>query len=263
MRRYFRIFTLYFQHVLQYRAASFIWFLVAFINPFILLLFWRGALAHTNSIRGWAPNTILTYYLLLMLAQSLLMHHVEIVVAHTDIKEGELVRELLKPFSYLTMRFLGETPWRLTQAVYGIVTIVIALFFLHKEVAFAVSGSTILGAVFVIVLAFALSFFFKMILGILAFWFTNIDSLLEVNDVFLLVFTGMLIPINLFPQWMQNVANATPYPYIIYYPIISLIRPMSLEALLQISLIQISWITFFFVLYQINCVTDFSANPNG
>lgn len=248
MGRHLRIFALFFQHVFQHRARNFMWFLIAFINPLVLLLFWQGILSGDQRIQGWNIDSMRTYYMFLIMAQAALMHHVELTVAFNDIKQGELMRELLKPYPYFLMRLTAETPWRTIQAFYSVIAVIIVPYLLKAPIVASHDSMIILQAVLIAVNAFFISFLFKMIVGLVAFWMTNIDSVLEVNDVSLFALSGLVMPVNLFPQWMQTVAHFTPYPYILYYPISSFIGIYNSADLLNIILLQFGWIVGLFIL---------------
>lgn len=247
--KYLRIFALYSQHVFQHRARSFIWFLIAFLNPFILLMFWSGALSGGRVVNGWDSKSIQTYYLLVIVAQSILITHVENTVATEDIRMGELVRELLKPISYLWLKLSNEAPWRLIQGFYGMVVLTLFLFF-GMSFSISLSTSLILQALFISLLAFSLSFLFKMVLGLLAFWMTDVYGILETNDVFIIMFSGTLMPFDLLPEWIQKIAQFTPYPYIVYYPVAAFMGKADVN-FSGVILSQLIWIIGLYSAYRI------------
>ena len=129
--RVLRILNLQIEKLFEHRLRSFIWFLNPLINALIMLLFWRGILHDSGgSIGAWNMSSITGYYFLLMIAGSFLVSHVEEEVAYRDIKDGNIVRYLIKPFSYYTIKFLEEIPYRLLQGFYGVCVlfVLIALF---------------------------------------------------------------------------------------------------------------------------------------
>ncbi|HVZ59032.1 MAG TPA: hypothetical protein VG935_04755, partial [Patescibacteria group bacterium] len=62
--RYFRIFLLHFQEAFEYRSRSFVYFLLSFINPLILLAYW-WAVYHTKNqgVAQWSLSGITSYYI--------------------------------------------------------------------------------------------------------------------------------------------------------------------------------------------------------
>ncbi len=248
--RYLRILTLHFQQVLEHRARNFVWFLIHFINPLILLMFWKGALASGVVVKGWNDVSIQTYYILLIVLQALISSHVESEVAVDDIQLGGLVRDLLKPFDYLWLKLFDEVPSRVLQGFYG--CIVILIFYLFNfRLSISTNATTIAQSILICILAYLLCFLFKMVLALFAFWMTNVDGILETNDVLLLLLAGTLLPFDLLPNWIQEVARYTPYPYFVYYPVASFIGRFNSSELTRIISYECVWIVGFFAMYKI------------
>ena len=105
------------------------------------------------------------------------MNHVELYVAYIDIKQGELIRELLRPFPYLLIRSISESPWRILQMSYALITVTLLAVFLKIPIELSNVPIIITLSLLVALNAFAISFMFKMILGLTAFWMTNIDNI--------------------------------------------------------------------------------------
>lgn len=250
MIRHLKIFSIYFQLVFQYRARSFLWFIVTFINPLVVLMFWGGIFAKTESVGQWNYEKINSYYLVFIMAGAFLMHHVEYLVANYDIKRGDLVRELLKPFPYLKSKFLFETPWRLVQGFYSIVVIYLLAWALNRTIVIFPSIEQLPYIILIIINAYMIAFFFKLIIGMTAFWLTNTDSVFEAADVAMILFTGVLIPLDLTPHILQVVAHLTPYPYILYYPVGAMIGIFETPMLYQIIFSQFAWLAGLFIFYK-------------
>lgn len=250
MARLIRMFLLHFQHALNFRARSFVWFLISFINPLVLLLFWQGVLSRSAVLNGWTLDTMRSYYLLLIAAQSVLMVHIEEEVGVQDIRMGELSKFLVRPVSYFYMKLYQELPHRLMNGGYSIIAIAILLAAFRVPLVVAQDLPSILLSAAIIICAFMVSFLFKMVLAFCAFWILNVDSIMETNDVLAFALSGLIIPLDLFPQVMQQFASFTPYPYILYYPITAVLGMQTPAQLLQILVIQIGYIAVLSLLYR-------------
>ncbi len=125
MIRTLRIINLHFINIFQHRTRAFIWFLISLFNPLILLLYWNG----TNQI----TPSLITYYLLLIIAGSTLESHVEDSVSDIDIKQGGLVKFILKPFSYYWLKFFGDATTRLTLGLYGLLSFIMIALIAHTH----------------------------------------------------------------------------------------------------------------------------------
>lgn len=241
--RYFRIFLLNFQLLLSHRSRSLIWFLIALVGPFILIIFWRGAFSSSQSlIAGWTQSMITTYYMILSFANVSLMSHVEGDVAREDIRDGKLVTYLTKPFSYYWLKFFEEIPNRLFQFACGIVMILVLFLLFGKNFSVSITAISAIFTIIIFILAYFVSHTLKMIVGLLALWFIDIGGFFQIVEALIFILAGSLMPINFMPLWLQTVALFSPFPYIIYFPVMSIIEPLSTEELMKIISIQFMWV---------------------
>ena len=249
--RYFRIFFLQLQHAIEARSLSVVWFLTALTTPLLMLIFWSGATAAAGGrIFSWSYSNFATYYLFIALASSMLTAHIEEDVAFEDINKGNLSQYILKPFPYYTSKFLLELPWRLFQGSLAISGIVIVALFFKNLVSVTSSPIILLLAIVIAILAFILSFTFKMILGLLAFWFTEISGVMNVNEIIFSIASGTLIPLEFFPNNLRTLFEILPFSYMIYYPIIAFLGKLNTTSLLQVILMQLLWIFIFSLVYK-------------
>lgn len=248
--RYFRIFLLHFQQVFEQRDRSFVWFLLALISPLLVLIFWIGVYqGKTGSLAGWGISAITSYYLLLIIAGSFLITHHEQDVAVLDIQEGGLVKYLLKPFSYFWIQFLGELSWRILQLVFGIIAFLLLSLLFGSFIPFSTTATTLLSAIIIIILGYFISFTFKMLLGLSAFWVTDFWGLQQLSEVTILMLAGFVMPIDLYPGWVQQIAFLTPFPYMVYYPVVALQGKLLSYQLVSVIAIQAVWLILLLLAY--------------
>jgi ABC-2 type transport system permease protein len=249
--KYVRIFLLHFQEVTEFKARSFVWFLDTVIPSGILLLFWIGALAsQKGNIAGWTLSSITSYYFLLSVMSSLLIVHIEEDLARVDIAEGRLSQYLIRPFSYFWSKFFEEIPWRILQGVYAISMCAIFVIFFGKFFTFTNNLSLFFLACIIAIFAYWISFIFKMIVGIIAFWTIDIDGLRQLVEVILMIFGGFVLPLSLMPSFLSSLASYLPFSYIVYYPIIAFQGQLSFPQVFQVMGMQIMWIVLLGICYR-------------
>ncbi len=237
--RYVRIFLLYFENVFQYRSQIFVWFLISLLHPLIYLLFWKGSLQEF-------PHVIY-YYLFFIVAGGLLFVHVE-VDAYDDIQQGQLSLYLVKPFSYLLIKFLDELPWRIIQGFFGLIALSIISFFVILP-QFSLRLDQILSAIMITVFGYLIMFLFKMIILLSALWVTDIGGIQQLSEMIVIIFAGFIMPIRFFPSWVQGVVNLTPFPYTMYFPVIAFQGLVQQNEIVIIVIAQLIWITLLYILY--------------
>ncbi|MBI2033045.1 MAG: ABC-2 family transporter protein [Candidatus Levybacteria bacterium] len=246
--KFIQIFLLHSQHVLQERARAFVWFLVPLIESGILLLFWIGAI-HTNSIQGLSVSTITTYYLFQVILSVILTSHIEEDVAREDIREGKLSQYLIRPISYFWIKFFEEVPYRLLQGFYGLLAVFILSLFIGKFYESVSDPMSVFLSFVIATTAYFLFFTYKMIIGILAFWMVDIGGFFQFQEMILALFAGYMIPLFLFPPALQNFSYLLPFPYMIYFPIISFQGKLVFSELIHVFLMQLFWLGIFLGLY--------------
>lgn len=248
--RYLRIFLLHCEEVFQERLRSFIWFLFSFVNPLILILFWRGA-SRSHAQLGLGMPDLTMYYFFLIIAGSLLISHIEEDVGLYDIKQGSLAKYLLRPFSYFWAKFFVEIPYRILQGFYGIVAVGILIFLFGRFTTIDVTLSTFVLSVVIAILAFFLSFTFKMIVGLLAFWIIEVRAIFETVFVASISLNGTLMPIDLYPPVLEKIATALPFSHMVYFPIIAFQGRLGIGELLVEIVVQSAWLLAFVLVYKV------------
>lgn len=245
MRKFFRIFLLYSQHALVYKGRSFVWFLVTVIDSAAFLLFWIGALPTNSSV--WNLSGVVSYYLILIIAGCLLQVHIEEEVAFEDIQLGWLSRNLTKPISYFWLMFCRELPWRLIQGSFGIIILFIVLAFYKFPL---VSLSNLPLVILIILFAYLLSFTYKMIVGLTAFWVTDFTGIHNLEGVASMLLAGFIVPLNLLPVGLKTFALIQPLAYMIYYPVVAIQGTLTVPQLFQTLGMQILWLLISLWIYK-------------
>jgi ABC-2 type transport system permease protein len=249
--RYAKIFVLHFQQAFALRSRSIVWFLIALLNPLVYFLFWRGAYAGNQAPdTEWNLQALATYYFLLVIAGSLLIVHIEEDVAYWDIQQGGLSRYLLKPFSYIRLKFFEELPWRIIQGFFGIIIFVVFWLLFGSFVTLAHTASAILFAIGIACCGYIISFIFKMIIGISALWFTDYSGLQQLVEAVILIFAGMLMPLEFLPPVIRQIAFSLPFSYIIYFPLVAFQGKLTAMESIRTIGIQIVWIVLLAAIYQ-------------
>ncbi|KKQ34089.1 MAG: ABC transport system permease protein, partial [Microgenomates group bacterium GW2011_GWA2_37_6] len=199
--KFIKIFLLYFQHVMNFRSRIFIWFLTSFLNPLSLMIFWVAVFKDKEAVlSGWSLSSITSYYFLLIIAASFLIVHIEEDVAIRDIREGQLVSHIIKPMSYFWMKFLSELGWRIMQGFFGVLIFIVFYVLFSRFISLPNTFLEIFSAILIISLAFFISFTFKMIVGLTAFWFVDFWGLQQIIEVIIIILAGFIMPIEFFPD---------------------------------------------------------------
>lgn len=93
-----------------------------------------------------------------------------------------------------------------------------------------------------VLLAVSLSFIVRFGVNLIAFWTVDIRGFIGLYLVVVAPFSGLYVPVHLFPDWLRTIAYATPFPSLLQFPIDVLSgRVLGTEALLVVAM-QLGWL---------------------
>lgn len=169
------------------------------------------------SVAGFTLSEVLTF---IWVGQSLIMVSYlwgwwEVAAS---IQSGDVVADLMKPIDYYAFwlsRDLGRAACHFL--VRFVPTLLIGA--LLYRLALPHSWRTCLAFACSLVLAVIVSFAFRFILNIGAFWLVDVRGLASVATMATNLFSGLLVPIPFFPPWLRTVTELLPFRAFVMVPI--------------------------------------------
>jgi ABC-2 type transport system permease protein len=198
-----------------YRAEMLVW-LLSTTMPLVMLAL-MSAVAREAPVGRFGQAEFAAYYLAALVVRLNAGAWV-IWEVNFEIRQGTLAFRLLRPIhplvSYACAN-VGAMPLRLLASV-PIVALALAVLgpnrFTHDPLLLALFPLTVVGAWLITFLAMA-------IIGALAFRVESSGSLFEVWLGLFGVFSGYLIPLELFPAWLATAARFLPFRYMLAFPV--------------------------------------------
>ncbi|MFQ4143357.1 ABC transporter permease [Chlorogloeopsis sp. ULAP02] len=245
MKRLFRtawtLLSVYYAYMVEYRAELILWVLSGSL-PIILMGVWTQAAQGGNF--GLTPVDFARYFLAVFLVRQL-----TVVWAIWDVEkeviEGKLSNRLLQPLDpvwHHVASHLGERGARIPFTF-----LLIGLFFLLYPQAFWLPS---LGEICLFLLAGVLAFILRFVIqytfALFAFWTERASAIENFWFLFYLFLSGMIAPLDVFPESVRTVVLFTPFPYLIDFPASILVGlPVNMT---RGFLATLGWILLFLVL---------------
>lgn len=130
-----------------------------------------------------------------------------------ELKTGQLAYFLPRPISYLGSKIVeGLGGLLLNMCVLGLVGFSFTYFWTGS---LPLPWPAFILALFLGALGGFLSLVFTLVVGISAFFVDEVEPWRWVWEKFLFVFGGLMLPLTVYPQWMQTIAQWTPFPAIL------------------------------------------------
>lgn len=229
-----------------YYRTDMILFVFNFIVSITVYVFiWLAIYNNGGQVLGMSFEQITTYYILVVTLDPIISWGINEEMGNS-IREGEVLREFLNPISYFGYYF-GIKMGDLVEAVtVGVITFIICLFLFG-----ALAPAGILNFIFfiiVILLAVVSEFLFELILGMTAFYTNSIWGVEVFKRAILHIFSGMIAPIALFPEFLQKIVNVLPFKECIYTPINIYFGNLSYIEIFTVIVKQCLWIGIFYVI---------------
>lgn len=133
-----------------------------------------------------------------------------------DIQSGQITYSLLRPMHYLWIR-LCECAGISFVLFLELGALCLCIGFLLTHEIPGTLSSWLIGSVFAI-LGIILYTMIGILIGLFAFWFTEIQNLIYLNLTATFCFGGLIVPLEFYSESFRNFCFMTPYPWILWWP---------------------------------------------
>ncbi|BDG03065.1 ABC transporter permease [Anaeromyxobacter oryzae] len=220
-----------FAEAIAYRAEFLVW-LLSTNMPLVMLALWT-AVARDAPVGRFGQRDFVAYFLAALVVRLMTGAWV-IWELNFEIRQGTLAFRLLRPvhplFAYAAEN-VAAMPLR------ALITLPVAVGALLVVGGERVTHDPLLIALFPVTIAGAwlITFLAMAIIGALAFYLEQAGAVFEVWLGLFGVFSGYLVPLELFPRWVEAFARALPFRYMLAFPVEMVIgmtsRPRALAEL--------------------------------
>lgn len=214
LRKARALFGLYLSYMLEFRAEIYLW-VAASVLPLILLGVWAEAAA--SGAYSLSRVEFIRYFVAVFVVRQFTFIWViwefdELVVT------GNLSQQLLQPLDPV-WRFVASHVTERVVRMPLMLAVVGACFVVYPESRWLPTLTQFLSATALLMTAFAVRFMMQYMMSMLAFWSERAASIEELWFVVHLFLSGLIAPLDVYPEPVRRLTELTPFPYLIYYPV--------------------------------------------
>jgi ABC-2 type transport system permease protein len=227
------------QSHIQYRVATYLWLIGMLAEPIVYLVVWTTiAKQQGGSVQGITVGEFAAYYIIWTLVRNM-----NIVFTpygwEWRIREGMFSAALLRPLHPLHEDIAGFAGWKMVTILLWLP--IAAVLYLIFDPTLDPTLTEI--GVFAVAIwgAYLIRTMLMTALGMITFWTTRVSAIFELFIAFELLLSGRLVPLDLMPQWAQNLAYFLPFMWTFYFPIQALVGDFSTAELLGGLAAQAAW----------------------
>lgn len=232
---------------MAYRGAFFIRLISRFFTVLVIYYLWKAIFqsSATPIIRGFSFSEMTVYITLNFLTGIItgISGPIALNIA-SDVSDGSIAIQLVRPISYRLIK-LSEN---LGDLFGNIAAQVIPFFVFFVVIGFAGKPSPINFFLYIIsaFLGFLCMFYFGFFFGLFSFYTTYFFGLNMAMSVVLQFFSGGLIPLSFFPDYLEKVFRILPFASMNYTPLMIYLGKLSDMEIVCAFGLQVIWILVFY-----------------
>lgn len=216
MKKYFATLRLGWLDALEYRTEFFVSVLGWGIRLAIALFLWIAvAKSKGGQIGNYSLDNIIRYFFIVQIISGFTFSRVGFDIAN-DIYRGDFGNFLLKPINYILFRMGQEMSKNIFRTVLALVIFGTILIFTYGGVSIQLWKVPFI--TLSIVGSYLLNFCLVGIIALSSFWIINAMRLMFIYFGILTIFSGMILPIDLFPPNIISLFQFLPFQYIFFFP---------------------------------------------
>lgn len=244
MRKYLTVFAIDWQNQFIYRLNFVLWRFRNVLRVLMTYFLWTSIFSSNTAVFGYTREQMIAYLLLALLVSSFVLSCPSNDNVGGEVSNGTLNNFLVKPIGYLRYWFTRDLSSKLLNILFAVGEISLLFLLFRPSLSVAPSILSILLLTSAILIYFLLG---KLAISVV-FWAPEQTwGLMFIILVLVEILTGMIFPLDVLPHWAFSALQFTPFPYLIYFPLISIVgKPVSIRILIQ-SLI---WVAILFYLLK-------------
>ena len=230
-----------FQKQVTYRFDCFVGIVNGFLYVFIFTSLWKALYSQfdTTMHNGYTLIAIVTYAVLVMAVR--ISFTMDDSIIYRKVMDGSISMELVRPTSFFFMNLAENVGHSLFHMMARTVPIVLISVFLF-DIYIPFEVQRFLAFIVSFIAGYILVSMMNFVAGLLAFWFIEIFPFLLFKYAFYTFFSGGVVPIDFFPEFLKPLVNFLPFQYMLYFPTTILIGRASLAEARSIIIAQLIWI---------------------
>ena len=233
VKRYLTYYTKTLKISLSYKANIVIQFIGNILSLCLLTFVWTNITGATQEETAQQLFTVLLSTEIMILNETWLEYDFE-----SKIKNGNFIIELVKPVDIITMTFFKNLGFIMTNLI--IISFPTIIIFFWGQTSDIINIDKFPFFLISLIFAISINFFISLIIGIFSISLKSVWGILIFKEVLIALFSGILIPITLYPEVIQTVLKFLPI-YAIYQAPMNIILDQSETILFNFGY-QLFWL---------------------
>lgn len=225
----------------KYKFRVFFDMFSVIVLPMILNYILSKAIISSQNIS--LNYNLLSYIVISNFILCIVLSDVEFSIS-SDIKNGKFMYRLLAPISIPKQYFISDLTKKFVRLITFLLPLLLINAVLNKNK--IMNFSTSYKLLWFLAIALILGFLISFLIGILSFFLVEIWGINSIKNLAITIFTGAVIPLDIFPEAVKKVMEYLPFPYLSYYP--TLAASGGIKDINRSVLCGLIWIVLFIII---------------
>ena len=245
MKKYWVAYQIALQETLQRRSTLIMDRLGGFAVVVSLYSFWIALIGDKETFLGYTRAEMLTYVLALNVLRSFVFtgRGWQLV---GEISSGRISSYLIRPLSYHGYALALDLAQKSVHIAAAVLEVGVLALLVRGELFLPHDPATWLFFGVATLLSSLLFFFLEFTISSLAFWTSESGGPLFCFELFLQFAAGAFFPLDVLPLALRRALEATPFPYMVYFPVRIFLEKVSPVEAMRILGMEALWLTAVF-----------------
>jgi ABC-2 type transport system permease protein len=234
---------------LVYRADFAFATLVRFL-PIVTQVFLWGAIYQAGgrkTLNSYSYGDMVAYYLLVMVGRAFSSMPGLTTGIAREIRDGSIKRFLLQPIDLIDWLFWHRVAHKLVYYVVALGPYALVFWLCRGFFPGWPDGLTWAGGAASLIMAFFIGFLIESWLGLVAFWFLEVSSLIFVYMLLNYFLSGHMLPLDWLPGPFSQAIQLLPFKYLAYVPAAIFLQKYTPAALGRELALEAAWVVILFI----------------
>ena len=249
MISYWSVVSARFRSLLQYRSAALTGLVIQIVWGLIRVMIFQAFYRSTNAEQPISGSDVETYIWLGQAFVAALPWNIDADL-RSMIRSGGIGYELVRPVDLYSYWFSRALSWRTAPMLMRAIPL-LTFAFIFMGMAPPVSWGAAAAFVVSMCAAIVLSSTITTFLNVTMLWTITGDGVTQMTFGMVFIFSGMLVPLPLYPDWSQPIINAMPFRGMVDTPLRLYLGHIPLSEFPQHLAHQLIWIAAFVIVGRI------------
>ena len=204
-----------------------------------------------SEIVDYTRDTVIGYYMLTMISRAFSSMPGLCSGIALQVRNGEVKKFLIQPLDMLGFMLLSRVAHKAAYYTIAVVPFVFVFFLCRGFFPGWPEAPVLIAFCLSLFMGFLLGFYIEASLGLVAFWFLEVSSLVFIYNLLSFFLSGHMFPLDLLPVWAHNIVNVLPFQYLAYTPAAIFLGKIQGPELWTSLAIEMCWLLAFIGLARI------------